>query len=53
MLSPTFGRSWKLKVASSLKQCVAPLEAVMAGHNVLAEYLGDRCQLVPASQLFF
>lgn len=51
MLSTTFGRSWKLKITSSLKHCIAPLE-VMAGHNALPKCLGDASWYLPVNYFF-
>lgn len=47
MLSPTFGRSWKLQIAFSLKQCIASLKFVMAGPNALPKYLRDTSWYLP------
>lgn len=47
MLSPTFGRSWKLQIPSSLKQCIASLKFVMAGPNALPKYLRDASWYLP------
>lgn len=53
MLSCTFVRRWKLKIASSLKQCISPLKVVMAGHKTLPKYLVDASWYVPVNFFFF